>query len=110
MYLPYGEKTFEEVAFLYVERGVRYFCRMNLSPEKEMTMYQENGEWYCQTSGQEPIRVLLQLRHPEKEWHGFEINKREYLKRAIQYRLEVPHFVTLTNDSDIDESVIRRRE
>lgn len=109
-YREKGSKTFEDVEFLYVENGVRYFSRMKFNPPKEMILYKENGQWYCQTSGQEPEPVLLPewTIQREEELHEFEDDKRAYLKRAIRERLEVPYFVELPDD--IDESRIDRYE
>ncbi|PWA12914.1 hypothetical protein DCC39_03325 [Pueribacillus theae] len=106
-YREKGSKTFEDVEFLYVENGVRYFNRLDWSPPKEMILYKENGQWYCQTTGQEPERVLLP-EHLEEEKQEFEIDKREYLEQAIEYRRMVPYFVEIP--SDIDESEIDRYE
>ncbi|TPE68219.1 hypothetical protein [Halalkalibacterium halodurans] len=103
-YREKGSKTFEDVEFLYVENGVRYFSRMDLNPAKELMLYQENGQWYCQTAGQEPEKVLLPPEHLEEEKHEFEIDKREYLEQAIEYRRLVPRFVEIP--SDIDASKI----
>ncbi|MBM7717126.1 hypothetical protein JOC94_004151 [Bacillus thermophilus] len=104
-YREKGSKTFEYVEFLYVENGVRYFNRLNWTPPKEMILYKENGQWYCQTTGQERERVLLP-EHLEEEKDEFEIDKREYLEQAIEYRRIVPYFVEIP--SDIDESEIDR--
>ncbi|GIN92839.1 hypothetical protein J22TS1_38900 [Siminovitchia terrae] len=106
-YREKGSKTFEDVEFLYVENGVRYFNRLDWTPTKEMILYKENGQWYCQTTGQEPERVLLP-EHLEEEKAEFEIDKREYLEQAIEYRRIVPYFVEIP--SDIDESKIDRVE
>ncbi|MBW8351285.1 hypothetical protein K0H71_17855 [Bacillus sp. IITD106] len=106
-YREKGSKTFEDVEFLYVENGVRYFNRLDWTPSKEMILYKENGQWYCQTTGQEPERVLLQ-EHLEEEKQEFEIDKREYLQQAIEYGRMVPYFVEIP--SDIDESKIDRIE
>ncbi|GIN98956.1 hypothetical protein J6TS1_48260 [Siminovitchia terrae] len=76
-YREKGSKTFEDVEFLYVE----------------------NGQWYCQTTGQEPERVLLP-EHLEEEKDEFEIDKREYLEQAIEYRRIVPYFVEIPGDID----------
>ncbi len=107
-YREKGSKTFEDVEFLYVENGVRYFSRMKFNPPKEMILYKENGQWYCQTSGQEPERVLLPewSIETEAEWRHFEIDKRTYLERAIKDCFPVPRFVELP--SDIDASSIDR--
>ncbi|WP_141769829.1 DUF2029 domain-containing protein [Shouchella lonarensis] len=108
-YRKKGSKTYEHAVFLYVENGVRYFSRMDCDPAKEMILYQENGEWYCKTSGEEPEPVLLPewpQDKTEEEMRGFEDDKREYLERAIVDRAEVPHFVELPDD--IDESKIKR--
>lgn len=109
-YREKGSKTFEDVEFLYTENGVRHFSRIDLNPSKEMILYKEHGQWYCQTSGQEPEPVLLPewTIQREEELHEFEDDKRAYLKRAIRERLEVPHFVELPDD--IDESRIDRYE
>lgn len=109
-YREKGSKTFEDVEFLYVENGVRYFSRIDLNPSKEMILYKEHGQWYCQTSGQEPEPVLLPewTIQREEELHEFEVDKRAYLKRAIRDRLPVPYFVELPDD--IDESRIDRYE
>ncbi|WP_340084603.1 hypothetical protein MHB50_19180 [Siminovitchia sp. FSL H7-0308] len=104
-YREKGSKTFEYVEFLYVENGVRYFNRLNWTPPKEMILYKENGQWYCQTTGQERERVLLP-EHLEEEKDELEIDKREYLEQAIEYRRIVPYFVEIP--SDIDESEIDR--
>ncbi|WP_212950515.1 hypothetical protein [Siminovitchia terrae] len=106
-YREKGSKTFEDVEFLYVENGVRYFNRLDWTPTKEMILYKENGQWYCQTTGQEHERVLLP-EHLEEEKDEFEIDKREYLEQAIEYRRIVPYFVEIP--SDIDESKIDRVE
>ena len=106
-YREKGSKTFEDVEFLYVENGVRYFNRLEWSPPKEMILYKENGQWYCQTTGQEPERVLLP-EHLEEEKQEFEVDKREYLEQALEYRRMVPYFVEIP--SDIDESEIDRYE
>lgn len=109
-YREKGSKIFENVEFLYVENGVRYFSRIKFNPSKEMILYKENGQWYCQTTGQEPERVLLPewTIEREEQLHEFEDDKRAYLKRRIRDRLEVPHFVELPDD--IDESKIERYE
>ncbi|MFS0615827.1 hypothetical protein [Lederbergia ruris] len=104
-YREKGSRTFEDVEFLYVESGIRYFNRLDWSPTKEMILYKENGQWYCQTTGQEPERVLLP-EHLEEEKQEFEIDKREYLEQAIEYRRIVPYFVQIP--SDIEESEIDR--
>ncbi|MED4083203.1 hypothetical protein P4637_20700 [Halalkalibacterium halodurans] len=105
-YREKGSTTFEDVEFLYRENDFRYFSRMDLNPAKELMLYQENGQWYCQTAGQEPEKVLLSewANDNEKEWRRFEINKREYLEQAIEYRRLVPRFVEIP--SDIDASKI----
>ncbi|MDY7224612.1 hypothetical protein [Halalkalibacterium halodurans] len=107
-YREKGSTTFEDVEFLYRENDIRYFSRIKFNPRKEMMLYQEDGQWYCQTAGQEPEKVLLSewANDNEKEWRHFEIDKRTYLKRAIRERLEVPHFVEVPDD--IDESKIER--
>ncbi|WP_339165331.1 hypothetical protein MHB50_19210 [Siminovitchia sp. FSL H7-0308] len=104
-YREKGSKMFEDVEFLYVENRIRYFNRLDWTPTKEMILYKENGQWYCQTTGQEPERVLLS-EHLEEEKQEFEIDKREYLEQAIEYRRIVPYFVEIP--SDIDESEIDR--
>ncbi|WZY00216.1 DUF4064 domain-containing protein [Bacillus sp. FSL W7-1360] len=107
-YRAKGSKTFEYVEVLYAENGVRYFSRTVGESDKEMILYQENDEWYCQTSGEEPEPVLLPdwVIETEDEWRQFEVNKRQYLEKAIQYRLEIPCFVKLPDD--IDESRVSR--
>ncbi|WZY00204.1 hypothetical protein NSQ26_13085 [Bacillus sp. FSL W7-1360] len=112
-YREKGSKKFEEVYFLYVEAGVRYFTRIYSEEEdyfqddeEEMILYKENGQWYCQTAGHEPEPVLLPDWYAEEEWHQFEIDKREYLKRAIKNGCPVPFFVEIP--SDIDESQVLR--
>lgn len=106
-YREKGSKTFEDVEFLYVENGVRYFNRLDWTPTKEMILYKENGQWYCQTTGKEPERVLLPG-HLEEEKDEFEIDRREYLEQAIEYRRIVPYFVEIP--SDIDASKLDRDE
>ncbi|MED4125636.1 hypothetical protein P4641_16960 [Halalkalibacterium halodurans] len=107
-YREKGSTTFEDVEFLYRENDIRYFSRIKFQPPKEMILYQENGQWYCQTAGQEPEKVLLpeSTIKTEEKLRPFEDDKRAYLKRAIRERLEVPHFVEVPDD--IDESKIER--
>jgi hypothetical protein len=107
-YREKGSTTFEDVEFLYRENDIRYFSRIKFHPPKEMILYQENGQWYCQTAGQEPEKVLLpeSTIKTEEKLRPFEDDKRAYLKRAIRERLEVPHFVEVPDD--IDESKIER--
>ncbi|MDY7224601.1 hypothetical protein [Halalkalibacterium halodurans] len=107
-YREKGSTTFEDVEFLYRENDIRYFSRIKFNPPKEMILYQENGQWYCQTAGQEPEKVLLpeSTIKTEEKLRPFEDDKRAYLKRAIRERLEVPHFVEVPDD--IDESKIER--
>ncbi|WZY00203.1 hypothetical protein NSQ26_13080 [Bacillus sp. FSL W7-1360] len=105
-YREKGTKTFEDVEFLYMEDGVRYFSRMDLSSPKEMVLYKENKQWYCRTEGQESELVFLADERLEEDCHEFEVDKHTYLERAINGSRLVPRFVELP--SDIDESKVDR--